>query len=147
MKERRYWVYIMTSSSLSAMYIGVTNDLGRRVVEHRLGKGSEFVKQYKVTKLVYAEEFEQIEEAIAREKQLKAWKRIRKNELVRAANPEWKDLMPRAISTQMEPRPHDRRLSYRPACAVPSEWKCAHGRCVLQQAYSVRPIPAGRNMF
>jgi len=47
-----------------------------------------------VTKLVYAEEFEQIEEAIAREKQLKGWKRIRKNELVRAANPEWNDLMP-----------------------------------------------------
>jgi len=70
MKEHRYWVYIMTSRSLSAMYIGVTNDLGRRVSEHRLGKGSEFVKQYKVTKLVYAEEFEQIEEAIAREKQL-----------------------------------------------------------------------------
>ena len=94
MKEHRYWVYIMTSSSLSTMYIGVTNDLGRHVTEHRLGQGSEFVKQYRVTKLVYAEEFEQIEEAIAREKQLKGWKRIRKNELVRAANPEWNDLMP-----------------------------------------------------
>ena len=84
----------MTSSSLSAMYIGVTNDLGRRVTEHRLGRGSEFVKRYKVTRLVHAEEFEQTEEAIAREKQLKGWKRIRKNELVRAANPEWKDLVP-----------------------------------------------------
>ena len=52
------------------------------------------MKQYKITRLVYAEEFEQIEEAIAREKQLKEWKRIRKSELVRAANPEWKDLMP-----------------------------------------------------
>ena len=94
MKEHRYWVYIMTSNSLSVMYIGVTNDLGRRVVEHRLGKGSAFVKKYKVTKLVYAEEFDQSEEAIAREKQLKGWKRIRKNELVRAVNPDWKDLMP-----------------------------------------------------
>jgi putative endonuclease len=93
MREHRYWVYIMTSSSLSTMYIGVTNDLGRRVSEHRLGKGSEFVKQYKVTRLVYAEEFEQIE-AIAREKQLNGWKRIRKNELVRAANPGLNDLVP-----------------------------------------------------
>ena len=93
MKEHRYWVYIMTSSSLSTMYIGVTNDLGRRVDEHRSGMGSEFVKKYKVTKLVYAEEFELIEEAITREKQLKGWKRIRKNELVRAANPRWNDLM------------------------------------------------------
>ncbi|HEU5095960.1 MAG TPA: GIY-YIG nuclease family protein [Reyranella sp.] len=93
MREHRYWVYIMTSSSLSTMYIGVTNDLGRRVAEHRAGLGSEFAKNYRVTRLVYAEEYEQIDEAIAREKQLKGWKRIRKNELVRAANPEWKDLM------------------------------------------------------
>ena len=93
MREHRYWVYIMTSSSLSAMYIGATNDLGRRVAEHRAGLGSEFAKKYKVTRLVYAEEYEQIEEAIAREKQLKGWKRIRKNELVRAANPGWKDLI------------------------------------------------------
>ena len=75
------------------MYIGVTNDLGRRVAEHRAGKGSEFCRKYKVTRLVYAEEFEQVEEAIAREKQLKGWKRIRKNELVRAANPQWANLM------------------------------------------------------
>ena len=88
------WAYIMTSNSLSAMYVGVTNDLGRRVMEHRLRKGSEVVKQYKITRLVYAEEFEKIEEAIGREDQLKGWKRIRKNELVRAVNPEWKDLMP-----------------------------------------------------
>lgn len=84
----------MTSSSLSAMYIGVTNDLGRRIFEPRSGKGSGFAKKYKITRLGYAEEFEQIEEAIAREKQLKDWKRIRKNELVRAANPRWEDLMP-----------------------------------------------------
>jgi putative endonuclease len=93
MREHCYWVYILVSNSLSTMYIGVTNDLGRRVAEHRAGIGSEFAKKYKATRLVYAEEFEQIEEAIAREKQLKGWKRIRKNELVRAANPTWADLM------------------------------------------------------
>ena len=92
MREHRYWVYILGSRSLGVMYIGVTNDLGRRIAEHRMGKGSEFVKKYKVTKLVYAEEFEQIEEAIAREKQLKGWRRLRKNDLVRAANPNWDEL-------------------------------------------------------
>ena len=92
MKEHRYWIYVLVSSSHSTMYIGVTNDLGRRIAEHRMGKGSEFVKKYRVTKLVYAEEYEQIEEAIAREKQLKGWKRTRKNELVSAANPKWEQL-------------------------------------------------------
>ena len=94
MREHRYWVYILVSPSLSAMYIGVTNDLGRRVFEHRNGLGSAFAQKYRVRRLVYTEEFEQIDEAIAREKQLKGWKRVRKNELVRAANPEWEDLMP-----------------------------------------------------
>ena len=55
MREHQYWVYILVSSSLSTMYIGVTNDLGRRVAEHRAGLGSEFAKKYKVTRLVYAE--------------------------------------------------------------------------------------------
>jgi putative endonuclease len=99
MSDRRYFVYIMTSSSLSAMYIGVTNDVGRRVFEHRSGKGSEFVKKYKVTRLVYVEEYENPTDAITREKQLKGWKRIRKNELVRAANPKWEDLIPEQSSS------------------------------------------------
>jgi putative endonuclease len=94
MGDRRYFIYIMTSSSLSAMYIGVTNDVGRRVFEHRNGMGSEFVKKYRVTRLVYVEEYENPTDAIAREKQLKGWKRIRKNVLVRAANPKWDDLAP-----------------------------------------------------
>jgi putative endonuclease len=103
LKEHRYWVYIITSSSLSAMYIGVTNDLGKRVVEHRSGVSSEFVKKYKVTKLVHAEEFELIEEAIAREKQLEGWKRIHKNELVRATNPRWNDIMPAGEGVPLDP--------------------------------------------
>ena len=94
MSERRYFVYIMTSSSLSTMYIGVTNDIGRRVFEHRNGMGSEFAKKYRVSRLVYVEEYENPTDAIAREKQLKGWKRVRKNELVRVANPEWADLAP-----------------------------------------------------
>jgi putative endonuclease len=94
MGDRRYFVYIRTSRLLSTMYIGVTNDIGRRVFEHRSGMGSEFAKKYRMTRLVYVEEFEDPNEAIAREKQLKGWKRIRKNELVRAANPNWEDKAP-----------------------------------------------------
>jgi predicted GIY-YIG superfamily endonuclease len=60
----------MTSNSLSTMYIGVTSDIGRRVFEHRNGKGSEFAAKYRVTRLVYVEEFENPTEAIARERQL-----------------------------------------------------------------------------
>jgi putative endonuclease len=94
MSDRRYFVYIMTSQSRSTMYIGVTNDTGRRVFETRNGMGSEFAKKYRVNRLVYVEEYESPTEAIAREKQLKGWKRIRKNEFVRAANPDWKAMAP-----------------------------------------------------
>jgi putative endonuclease len=94
MGDRRYFVYIMTSNSLSTMYIGVTNDIDRRVFQHRTGQGSEFAGKYRVTRLVYVEEYEDPTDAITREKQLKGWKRIRKNELVCAANPDWRDLMP-----------------------------------------------------
>ena len=94
MSTRHYWIYIMASSSGNALYIGVTNGLERRVWEHRNGQGSEFAKKYRVTRLVYSEEYDNPADAIAREKQLKGWRRERKNELVRSINPEWRDLMP-----------------------------------------------------
>ncbi|WP_428675032.1 GIY-YIG nuclease family protein [Reyranella sp.] len=94
MTDRQCWVYALASGSGNAMYIGVTNDLEKRVWEHRNGSGSEFVKKYRVTRLVYAEEYDNPTDAIAREKQLKGWRRERKNELVRSMNPEWRDLMP-----------------------------------------------------
>ena len=94
MGARQYWVYILTSSSGNAMYIGVTNSLERRLWEHRNGLGSEFAKKYRITRLVYAEECDSPGDAIAREKQLKGWRRERKNELVKPINPEWRDLMP-----------------------------------------------------
>ena len=78
------------------MYIGVTNNLETRLWEHRTGRGSEFARKYRVTRLVYAEEFENATDAIAREKQLKGWRRERSNELVRSVSPEWRDLMPTA---------------------------------------------------
>jgi len=94
MGTRQYWTYIMASSSGNALYIGVTNDLERRVWEHRNGQGSEFAKKYRVTRLVFSEEYDNPTDAIAREKQLKGWRRERKNELVRTINPEFRDLMP-----------------------------------------------------
>ena len=84
----------MNSASGNALYIGVTNNLEKRVWEHRNGHGSEFAKKYRTTRLVYAEEYDNPTDAIAREKQLKGWKRERKNELVCSLNPEWRDLMP-----------------------------------------------------
>ena len=94
MGTRSYWIYILVSGSGNAMYVGVTNDLERRIWEHRTGKGSEFATKYRATRLVYSEEYDNPGDAIAREKQLKGWRRERKNELVRTINPEFRDLMP-----------------------------------------------------
>ena len=86
------WVYIMSNRKDGVLYIGVTADLSRRIVQHREGKGSAFCRRYGLTRLVYAEEHDSIEDAIAREKAMKAWKRAWKIELVEGVNPEWDDL-------------------------------------------------------
>ncbi|MDH6260031.1 GIY-YIG nuclease family protein [Bradyrhizobium sp. BR13661] len=87
-----YCVYILASSRHGTLYIGITNSLQKRFEEHRSGKGSEFVKRYGVYRLVYTEAFERADEAIAREKQLKRWKRDWKIELIERDNLEWRDL-------------------------------------------------------
>lgn len=92
------WVYIMASRS-RVLYIGVTNDLQRRVDEHKGGRVDGFTKRYRVTRLVYSELFLDIEHAIAREKQLKGWRRSRKVELIERRNPHWQDLAERKGST------------------------------------------------
>ncbi|BBI20370.1 excinuclease ABC subunit C [Qipengyuania flava] len=86
------WVYIMSNRKDGVLYIGVTSDLSRRIVQHREGKGSVFCRRYGLKRLVYAEEHDGIEEAIAREKAMKAWKRAWKIELIEAVNPAWDDL-------------------------------------------------------
>ncbi len=90
---RAYYVYILTSVNRKVMYVGVTNNLENRVAEHRSGKGSEFTSRYRVNILVYAEEYQYIEDAIAREKQLKGWSRSKKDALVTSVNPSWADLL------------------------------------------------------
>lgn len=90
--ERTYWVYIMASKPNGTLYIGVTNDLGRRVYEHKSGEGSRFAARYHVTNLVWYETYADINEAIAREKMLKKWERAWKIRLILEFNPEWTDL-------------------------------------------------------
>ena len=86
------WVYIMSNRKDGVLYIGVTSDLSRRIVQHREGKGSAFCRRYGLTRLVYAEEHDSIGDAIAREKAMKAWKRAWKIELIEGVNPPWDDL-------------------------------------------------------
>ena len=87
-----YYVYILTNWNNKVMYIGVTNNLQRRLYEHKTEAIEGFTKQYKVHKLVYFEQTGDICSAIEREKQLKGWLRRKKNELVESINPEWRDL-------------------------------------------------------
>jgi len=87
-----YWVYFMVSQSNSVLYVGVSNDLERRVIEHKLHKIDGFTKKYNCDKLVYFEQYSNINQAILREKQLKNWKREWKNTLVSKENPDWNDL-------------------------------------------------------
>lgn len=90
--EKKGYIYFMTNVSNSVLYVGVTNSLKRRVSEHVEGGGSVFTHKYRCTKLVYYEAFPDIEQAIAREKKIKHFKRVWKDELVAAVNPEWRDL-------------------------------------------------------
>ena len=88
-----YYVYLLTNANKTVLYTGVTNNLVRRVYEHKnhLDKGS-FTSQYNVENLVYYEVTTNIEAAIEREKQIKSWNRKRKNKLVDSKNPSWEDL-------------------------------------------------------
>jgi putative endonuclease len=89
---KAYYVYMMTNVSRVVLYTGVTNDLERRVWEHQRGECKGFTKTYRVTHLVYHETYSQIDDAIAREKQIKGWRRSKKNALVETSNPRWIDL-------------------------------------------------------
>lgn len=88
---KHYYVYIMTNKSRT-LYTGVTNNLRRRVFEHKHHLIDGFTKKYNITKLVYYEETNDITEAIAREKQIKGWLRKKKIALIESINAEWKDL-------------------------------------------------------
>ena len=91
-EEHAYYVYLLTSKNNRVMYVGVTNDLARRVYEHqnKLVKG--FTEKYNVNKLVYYEQTSDVFTALSREKEIKKWRREKKNALVVQSNPDWNDL-------------------------------------------------------
>jgi putative endonuclease len=93
-KEKIFWVYILASRIGGTLYTGVTNDLVRRVFEHQAELMRGFTKRYGVHRLVYFEQFSDIESAIRREKRLKKWNRAWKIRLIEEVNPNWDDLFP-----------------------------------------------------
>jgi putative endonuclease len=90
-EERRYFVYVMSNAS-KRIYTGMTNSLRRRVREHKLKLTAGFATQYNIARLVYFESFEDVRNAIEREKQIKAWTRAKRLALVESTNPKWDDL-------------------------------------------------------
>jgi putative endonuclease len=90
--SKQYYVYIMTNMINTVLYTGVTNDLKRRVMEHKQGLADGFSKRYNLCKLVYYDETRPIDSAIAREKQIKKWLRKSKEKLINSVNEKWRDL-------------------------------------------------------
>lgn len=89
---KQYWVYMMTNRNKTVIYTGVTNDLKRRVQEHKGKIGCSFTKRYNITMLVYYESFNRIYDAMAAEKKIKSGSRAKKIALIESINPYWKDL-------------------------------------------------------
>ncbi|MEE9285522.1 MAG: GIY-YIG nuclease family protein [Dehalococcoidia bacterium] len=87
----RYYVYIMTNRS-DTLYVGVTNDLQRRVYEHKHGLVEGFTKKYRMGMLVYYEDTDDVQAAIRHERRIKGWRRSKKVELIESMNPQWRDL-------------------------------------------------------
>ena len=89
---KQSFVYILTNKNKTTLYIGVTNNLQRRLLEHKEGIGSKFTKRYNVHHLIYYEKFVDITKAIEREKQLKKWTRSKKEKLIESISPNWESL-------------------------------------------------------
>jgi putative endonuclease len=91
MGTKTFWVYVMTNRS-GTLYVGFTGNLERRVHEHRNHLVPGFASKYRLDRLIHVESFSEVRDAIAREKQIKTWRRSHKLELIAASNPEWRDL-------------------------------------------------------
>lgn len=92
MNIKKYYVYILTNKNNTTLYIGITNDLKRRIYEHKNKLVDGFTKKYYLVKLIYFEEYDDVLQSLSREKQLKKWSRIKKEKLINIVNPKWKDL-------------------------------------------------------
>jgi putative endonuclease len=96
-RDYNFWIYIMTNEHDSVLYIGMTNDLAKRVSEHRAADVPGFTANYRCKKLIYYEHGTDVREVIAREKQLKKWSRSKKMALIKKLNPRWLDLAPEIL--------------------------------------------------
>ena len=92
LKDHNYYIYIISNWNNKVIYIGMTNDLERRIYEHKNKIFEGFSKKYNLNKLVYYEYTNDVNAAIRREKEIKKWRREKKNKLIESMNPEWKDL-------------------------------------------------------
>jgi putative endonuclease len=101
-RDYNFWVYIVTNTNHSVLYIGMTNDLARRVSEHRSGEIVGFTSIYHCRRLLYYEHYGHVQDAIARETQLKKWSRSKKVGLIATMNPRWDDLAPAILGEEQE---------------------------------------------
>ena len=92
MGHKQYWIYMLTNRWKNVLYTGVTNSLERRIWQHKSGAIRGFTKTYNCDRLVHFETYDEIGQAIAREKQIKGWSRAKKNDVINASNPQWMDL-------------------------------------------------------
>jgi putative endonuclease len=105
-RNHDYWVYILTNKHCTTLYVGITNDVGRRLYQHRCGEVEDFTKRYRLNRLVWPEHFCDVRDAIACEKKLKGWRRARKIALVEGTNPRCLDL---SDDCEQQPTFYDRQ--------------------------------------
>jgi putative endonuclease len=103
--DRNYFVYILSSRS-HTLYTGITNNVMRRVMQHRLGRVDGFTSKYRIHRLVHVETFSSVNAAIAREKEIKSWRREKRVALIEAHNPTWVDL----IAEWAPPYPREKQI-------------------------------------
>ncbi len=97
LKDHNYYIYILSNWNNRVIYIGMTNDLERRIYEHKNKIFEGFSKKYNINKLIYYEFTNDVNAAIRREKEIKKWRREKKNKLIESMNPEWRDLVEKLI--------------------------------------------------